>query len=371
MTEAAILAAAKRLKADGRGYRTIAAALGATRHQVRHWLKESKSTDSLPAPIEPRTATEFAARITAAWQKAVWGYIEAGRWIVAAKKRLDRGEFLAMVEKSLPFGKRTAQRLMAVASDPRIINAAHGSHLPASWRTAYELTRLDDATFEARIADGTIRPGMERRDIAAIAKRENRERREADLAGKIIAFPDKKYGVILADPEWKFETWSANGLDRAADNHYAVSETANIAARSVHEIAAADCLLLLWGTAPMLPAALFVMERWAFEYKTHAIWEKRRKGDARGPGYWFTGEHELLLIGTRGHVPAPAPGDQWRSIVPAHWRGHSVKPDWAHEWAEQFFPHLPKIELNARRARPGWDSWGAEAPSLTSAERAE
>jgi hypothetical protein len=26
------------------------------------------------------------------------------------------------------------------------------------------------------------------------------------------------------------------------------------------------------------------------------------------------------------------------------------------------FPSLPKIELNARRARLGWDAWGLEAP---------
>jgi N6-adenosine-specific RNA methylase IME4 len=256
---------------------------------------------------------------------------------------------------------------MAVASDPRIINAAHGSRLPASWRTAYELTRLDDATFEARLADGTIRPDMERRDVAAVVKRKGRERREADLGDRIAAgnltLPQKRYGLILADPEWKFGTWSPKGLDRAADNHYATSETAKIAKRPVYEIADKNCLLLLWATAPMLPAALFVMQQWGFKYKAHAIWEKRRRGDARGSGYWFTGEHELLLIGTRGHVPAPAPGDQWRSVIPADWRGHSVKPDWAHEWAEQFFPHVPKIELNARRARPGWDRWGGEAPT--------
>jgi hypothetical protein len=30
--------------------------------------------------------------------------------------------------------------------------------------------------------------------------------------------------------------------------------------------------------------------------------------------------------------------------------------------AEAYFPTLPKIELNARRARPGWVAWGNEAP---------
>jgi N6-adenosine-specific RNA methylase IME4 len=28
---------------------------------------------------------------------------------------------------------------------------------------------------------------------------------------------------------------------------------------------------------------------------------------------------------------------------------------------EQLYPTVPKIELNRRGPRPGWDAWGAEA----------
>jgi hypothetical protein len=52
------------------------------------------------------------------------------------------GEFLAMVENDLPFGDRTARRLMAIARDPRISNRTHASILPPSWMTLYELTKL-------------------------------------------------------------------------------------------------------------------------------------------------------------------------------------------------------------------------------------
>lgn len=47
---------------------------------------------------------------------------------------------------------------------------------------------------------------------------------------------------------------------------------------------------------------------------------------------------------------------------------HSEKPDEVHEMIEAYFPHLPKIELNARRARAGWVTWGYEAPEGPSAE---
>jgi N6-adenosine-specific RNA methylase IME4 len=42
---------------------------------------------------------------------------------------------------------------------------------------------------------------------------------------------------------------------------------------------------------------------------------------------------------------------------------HSEKPEAFYELIESYFPNLPKIELNARQRRPGWDAWGLEAPN--------
>ena len=65
-------------------------------------------------------------------------------------------------------------------------------------------------------------------------------------------------------------------------------------------------MLFLWATAPMLPQALEVMAAWGFKYKSHMVWVK----DRTGTGYWFRNAHELLLVGTKGRIPAPAPGMQ-------------------------------------------------------------
>jgi len=62
-------------------------------------------------------------------------------------------------------------------------------------------------------------------------KAEQRAARESELAAKQSALPDKRYGVIYADPEWKFEVYSERGMDRAADNHYPTSSTEDIMAR--------------------------------------------------------------------------------------------------------------------------------------------
>jgi N6-adenosine-specific RNA methylase IME4 len=182
-------------------------------------------------------------------------------------------------------------------------------------------------------------------DPKRVTKAERRAEREAELAAKQTALPSQRYGVIVADPEWRFEPYSREtGMDRAADNHYPTSITEMIAERDVPSIAADDCVLFLWATVPMLRDALRVMETWGFEYKSHAIWDKIHIGT----GYWFRNRHELLLVGTKGNIPAPAMGDQFASVMTIARKEHSAKPEQFLELIEQYFPNLPKIELNRR-----------------------
>lgn len=231
---------------------------------------------------------------------------------------------------------------------------------------AQKIGGIADRAFDLMIENMRRRMGEERTRVSLDLlrqgdKKEQRAKREATLAAKIAALPDKKYGVIYADPEWQFEPYSRDtGMDRAADNHYPTSPVDAICARPVESIAADDCVLFLWATAPMMPQALDVMRAWGFEYKSQVIWRK----DRIGTGYWFRNVHELLLVGTRGNVPAPAMGTQFESVIDAPVGAHSQKPDKFYELIESYFPNLPKIELNARRARPGWDAWGYEAPQI-------
>jgi N6-adenosine-specific RNA methylase IME4 len=212
-------------------------------------------------------------------------------------------------------------------------------------------------------------------------KKAKRAERERELAAKILALPDKRHGVILADPAMRFKTWSEAGMDRAADNHYATSTLEQLKALDVASIAAPDCVLYQWTTRPLLEQSLELMRAWSFRYKTLHGWDKEVAGNgywardqdellligARGSEYRIVDQHELLLIGTRGRVPCPAMGTQWPSLIRERKRGHSVKPEWVYEMIETHFPNVPKIELFARRARPGWDCWGLEAPPTSEA----
>lgn len=238
--------------------------------------------------------------------------------------------------------------------------------------------QADLATLRSVPVEALHQLVSERHRARQQAKKDKREARERELGEKIaggnaalVAAGESglRFPVILADPEWRFEPWSREtGMDRAPENHYPTTATRVIAERPVAAIASDDCVLFLWATAPMLPQAFQVLEGWGFTYRTHAIWVKRRPGQIRGPGYWLTGEHEILIIATRGKPPAPAPGLQWPSVFVAPIGRHSEKPERAYELIEAYFPTLPKIELNARARRPGWEVWGAEAPQLPEAE---
>jgi N6-adenosine-specific RNA methylase IME4 len=121
--------------------------------------------------------------------------------------------------------------------------------------------------------------------------------------------------------------------------------------------AAKDAALFLWATVPMLPQALETMVAWDFAYKSHFIWAK----DKLGLGFWARNRHELLLIGTRGRIPAPAPGTQFSSVIEAPRGRHSEKPAVVRQMIAAMFPNVPKLEMFARGERVAeFDVWGNE-----------
>jgi len=109
----------------------------------------------------------WASEITQAWQKTVESIFAVGDLLIDAKTEMGSEAFWSMVEAhKLPFGRRTAERLIVIAKDERL-RATHGS-LPASWRTLYEPTRLPEEQFKAAIKDRRIYPDVDRRDAEAL-----------------------------------------------------------------------------------------------------------------------------------------------------------------------------------------------------------
>jgi len=261
----------------------------------------------------------------------------------------EAAKTLSISERALRHARRVQDH-----GAPELVRAVDQGHLAVSVaerasRLAPDLQRRIAAEAQAGHANAA----------RSVVKQETRANREAELAKEQRALPAQRFGVIVADPEWRFEPWSRkSGMDRSADNHYPTSCLEVIKARNVPSIAAEDCVLFLWATAPMLPHALAVMDAWGFEYRSNYVWSK----DRVGTGYWNRNAHEHLLIGVKGNVPAPAPGTQRPSLIEGRVTKHSAKPETFLEMIEQYFPTLPKIELNHRGPpRPGWSAWGYEA----------
>ena len=168
------------------------------------------------------------------------------------------------------------------------------------------------------------------------------------------------YGLILADPPWYFRNYSAKGEEKNPVAHYACMSTADIAAMPVSQLAAPDCALLMWATAPMLPDAMALMRAWGFTFKSAGAWAKQSSTGEKwafGTGYCFRSAAEFFLLGTLGKPRVLS--RSVRNLIVAPTREHSRKPDDLHTYAEQLFAG-PRCELFAREARPGWDAWGNE-----------
>jgi len=150
-------------------------------------------TEKLPSTQSRRF---YADKIGSALGKSVDGFIEAGRWLIEAKEgenKLPHGEFEKMVADDLHFTRRTAARFMEIARHPVISNGTHVSHLPPSWGTLYELTKVDPKVLESAIKDGRVNPKMERKEVTELlpAKSRKIKPRQADShRDRIVAFAD-------------------------------------------------------------------------------------------------------------------------------------------------------------------------------------
>lgn len=178
----------------------------------------------------------------------------------------------------------------------------------------------------------------------------------------------KKYGIIYADPPWRYEKNHGSGV---AENHYPTMSIAEISALQVGMIADKDCVLFLWTTFPQLDVAFEVIRAWGFCYKTAAfLWLKQTRASRQwffGMGNWTRGNAEICLLATKGRPRRKSACVHQFIISPL--RGHSQKPEEAREKILELMGELPRIELFAREKTEGWDVWGNEVESDIYLER--
>lgn len=178
--------------------------------------------------------------------------------------------------------------------------------------------------------------------------------------------PKGHFGLIAADPPWRFRTWSETNQHKSAKRYYDLMTLDEIKSLPVADVAAKECVLLLWAVNPMLPQAIEVMQAWGFRYSTIGFcWAKTTtRTDASwapkyhlGLGYWSRANVEICLLGTRGKPKRI--GKDVRQLIVAPRREHSRKPDEFFTAAERLAGG-PYLELFSRTNRPGWSTFGNE-----------
>lgn len=179
-----------------------------------------------------------------------------------------------------------------------------------------------------------------------------------------------QYAAIVADPPWRYRntrgTQTRSKIGRkaiTAEGNYPTMSNREIADLSVKSIAADQAHCYLWVTVPRLfgerrrgeVQPIDILEAWGFTYVTMLTWVKT---GPPGLGFYFRGNTEHVLFGTRGGLAIPAAMRESNVIVAPRGK-HSVKPGAFYDLVERVSPG-PRIELFSRACRLGWHAWGNE-----------
>ncbi len=224
----------------------------------------------------------------------------------------------------------------------------------------------------------------------------------------------KKFSVIVADPPWGFkDSLKMSNVKRGAKANYSTMTMQQIKAMAVEQACdPAGAVLCLWVPGSLLQEGLDTMKAWGFKHKQTYVWVKIKKDPLKnvrevffnfwrnsvqplakfnnstfnkavkssnaildtftkgaqfvqdtlafGMGHLFRQTHEICLIGTRGKINSQLANKSQRSVSFASNLKHSAKPEDLQDSLEIMFPTAQKLELFARRIRPGWTCLGNE-----------
>lgn len=172
-----------------------------------------------------------------------------------------------------------------------------------------------------------------------------------------------KFNIIIADPPWQYSSSrmvlnNGTAIDDV-DNHYDTLSIDDLKNLDVKSVADKNCILYMWATGPKLDEAMELMKAWGFNYSTIAyVWDKKHTL----PGYYSCSATEIVLVGKRGKCPDRLVSNE-KQLISEHRGAHSKKTELVQDSIDRLWNTENKLELFARRDRPGWTCVGNECPS--------
>ena len=181
----------------------------------------------------------------------------------------------------------------------------------------------------------------------------------------------KKFDIVIADPPWEYKD-KANAGERGAEHKYPVMKIHDIMDLDVSSLCAPNCVLVLWGTWPLMGEARAVMRAWGFKFKTCAfVWVKLNKiADTPfvGGGHYTRSNSEYAILGVRGNrIPRVNRGVS--QVIISHVREHSRKPEEFYAAVQQLYgTKLRVLELFGRQQRRGITVLGNDVQAFGDSE---
>lgn len=173
---------------------------------------------------------------------------------------------------------------------------------------------------------------------------------------KATEWPKGKYRVIYVDPPWQYGDERSGGNHGGAVDHYNTMGINELKNMPIASLAEDNAVLFLWGTAPLLPEALEIINAWGFKYKTNFIWDKVK----HNMGHYNSVRHELLLIATKGSC-TPDNVQLFDSVQSIERTDrHSEKPEEFRKIIDTLYTYGNKLEMFARKQTDGWEVFGNE-----------
>lgn len=170
---------------------------------------------------------------------------------------------------------------------------------------------------------------------------------------------DGPWQLAVIDPPWRWQAW---GKRANREVPYETMTIDDLAATDICSLLAPDAVVLLWVIDPMLPHAMKVVNAWGLKYATVGFyWTKFRPSGREhiGTGYYTRANPEQAWLLVRGKG-LPRVDQSVRRWLHAPVGAHSAKPDEFFDRASRLFGAVSKVEVFARKHRPGWDALGRE-----------
>ncbi|MDC9527568.1 MT-A70 family methyltransferase [Pseudoalteromonas sp. Angola-30] len=205
-------------------------------------------------------------------------------------------------------------------------------------------------------------------------------------------FNGQKFNLIYADPAWQFSNKKTGGsMKSGAAHHYKSTMSVDeLKAMRIDDIAADDCILVMWYVGSMPQEALDVVKAWGFTLKNMNgfVWNKLtiNNNPLFGMGFWTRAGSESAIIAVKGKPKVAsrsvrAVGNyDTESLDEILGRGvfsgaypigqHSEKPNEFREACVELAGDVPRIELFSRKRVKGWSVWGNEVGKLNKKAKA-